>query len=377
MAKAVKDSDIAKGDPIYEAGIEQFEKNIQDVLTLFERENIPVYVSTIQSNLKGQAPLSDFKDALEAFQKGQELLEKNQLDSANAYFLKAKELDRIRFRAPEAINTAIKQLMKDKPSYLVDAATFIATKSEDRIPGSDLFTDHLHPTAEGHEIIADAIFNKMKAHPMVADVKRAASIQFSREVSLFEETYAEVQISRLLYGYPFVKGITADQERINYEQYYQSKLNESFIDSLAALTWRTQRQVSLSLTDVVNDRTSQQDSLSVMQHYLPLAYWQLFNKKLLQKGVNYAINNRKLDDYTALLIHLSLKNFPDELYFNSSLAALYLVEQDLQRAEYWLKRSEEIDQTDRNTLFNLARLYAIQKDSLKAREYFNRYRQTQ
>lgn len=374
MAEAVKESDIALDSDIYNSGIAQFDANVGDIVQLFEAQNVPVYLSTIVSNLKNQAPLSDFSAAKEAFERANDFLKTNQKDSAFHYFKKAKELDRIRFRAPDAINELIRSSLSGQSAKLVDAEKVINRAAIDGIPGNDLFTDHLHPNIKGNELIADAFLTALSKESALKMHWFDPKIAFAAQNSLFEQTYAEVQITRLLYGYPFIKGQSAEQERRKYEQYYQSKLEARFIDSLAALTWRTQRQVSLSLTDVVNYASNKGDSLESMQHYIPLSYWQLFNKNLLQKGVNYAINNRNLDGYTTLLLHLSLKNFPDEMYFNSSLAAIYLVRQDLERAEYWLKKAEKLDADDPNLLFNLARLYAFKKDSVLARGYFDRYR---
>lgn len=375
MAEVVKESSIELEGDIYFDGLEQFDKNLSSMVLTFTNNAIPVYLGTLAANLADQAPMSDNSEALTAFELGKRFINDAQADSAAYYLELAKELDEIRFRAPNEINEIIKSYKQLDNAYVVDIKELAAEDSENQIPGNNWFTDHLHPTAQANQAIGTAYFNIIaETHPKLKSHLFATEVPLDLTVSTFENTYADVQISRLIFGYPFVKNQSAEQERIRFENYYNEQLNKSFIDSLAALTWRTQRQVSLSLTDIVNFSTAQGDSLQVMQHYVPLAYLQLLNKNLLLKGANYALNNRKLDSYSMLILQLAAKNYPDELFIPSSLAAVYLVNKDLVRAEYWLKQAEIIKADDTNMLYNFARLYAIKKDSANARLYFEKYR---
>lgn len=376
MAEAVKESSIEFDAELYHNGIKQFSENLSSTILTFTEQNIPVYVGTLASNLADQAPMSDNAAAIASYEKAKNLLTAGEVDSAFSYFEKAKELDGIRFRAPKKINEVIsKNYESAKNVYVVDIYELAKQQSPNGIPGNNWFTDHLHPTAAANQEIGFLFYDRIaETHPTLKEHLHKSVLSLEMPISQFEKTYAEVQISRLLFGYPFIKNLTAEQERARFDSYYKSQLNTSFVDSLAALTWRTQRQVSLSLTDVINFATSSSDSSTVMQHYLPLAYWQLFNKNLLLKGANYALNNRNLDNQSALMLQLAAKNYPNELFISSSLAALYLVNKDLKRAEQWLKKSERIDENDPNTLYNFARLYALKRDSVNARAYFEKYR---
>ena len=377
MAEVVKEASIGFEGDIYYDGLEQFDVNLTSTVLAFTEKNIPVYLGTLASNLADQAPMSDNPAALASFEKANVLLREDKSDSAFHYFELAKEYDGIRFRAPKELNKFIASYEQLDHSYVVDVYELAKQQSVNGIPGNNWFTDHLHPTAAANQAIGKLFYERIAAtHPKLENHLSSSTISLDLALSSFDKTYAEVQISRLLFGYPFVKNQNADQERIRFESYYNQQLNRSFIDSLAALTWRTQRQSSLSLTDIINSGTAQGDSLSVMQHYVPLAYWQLFNKNLLLKGANYALNNRELDSQSALILQLAAKNFPKELFITSSLAALYLVNQDLKRAEFWLKKAESINPDDSSTLYNFARLYAIRKDSVNAKIYFDKYRKT-
>ena len=74
MAKVVKDAEIGIESELFEAGISQFQENISDVLDRFENQSVPVFIGTVASNLKDQAPLGDNDEAISSFTKGVRLL---------------------------------------------------------------------------------------------------------------------------------------------------------------------------------------------------------------------------------------------------------------------------------------------------------------
>ena len=49
--------------------VEQFLKNISDVVKIFENKKIPIFIGTIASNLKDQTPLGDSPEVLKTYQK--------------------------------------------------------------------------------------------------------------------------------------------------------------------------------------------------------------------------------------------------------------------------------------------------------------------
>ena len=58
MAKVAKHKNIPFGSELYQQGIEQFSENMQLVLAKYRKAGIPVFISTIASNLSHQKPFS-------------------------------------------------------------------------------------------------------------------------------------------------------------------------------------------------------------------------------------------------------------------------------------------------------------------------------
>jgi hypothetical protein len=112
MAQLAKDKLIEYNSDIYWNGINQFEGNFRDILSMCKEANVPVIASTVASNLKDQKPFvsvndSEYPPADQIFFHAGSELQAGEIDSAKGLFIYAKELDALRFRAPEEINKTI------------------------------------------------------------------------------------------------------------------------------------------------------------------------------------------------------------------------------------------------------------------------------
>lgn len=374
MARVVKESGIPINSDLYQAGVRQFEENLSDILQLFSNQSVPVFVGTITSNLKDQPPMGDEETALRKYREGNEYYASGAIDSSRSAYLKAKEFDEIRFRAPEKMNDVIRKVAKEYNAYLVDVNTAAAEASESSIQDSSFFTDHLHPNWEGHQMMSDLFFEALSENiDTISKVCSANPLHNKTSLSEFEKIYADVQIKRLKAGYPFKKGITGQQEYAGFQKEYAKYLNRSYIDSIAASAWRMQRDIPLALSDIINHENSKTDTLSVLKHYQDLAHWQLYNTDLLRKGVNYAIKNRKYDPYSASILHTILSIDREDPFFANTLAALYLLHEDLERSEYWLQKVKDLDKDSILLWYSYARLYALKGDTTKAKNAFEKY----
>ena len=184
MEVMAREQQIPYDSKVYNAGINQFKSNLQKIISKYQDHDIPVVLSTLVSNEKDISPfVSDsldverFNEKLEndvsaasgiartnakaAYRLGDFYLKK-QKDSAKKYFHIAKELDLLRFRAPERINEVITELSTQEQVYLVDSKQIFESKSENGIMGDELLTEHVHPNVKGNFIIADALYNKLR-----------------------------------------------------------------------------------------------------------------------------------------------------------------------------------------------------------------------
>jgi len=203
----------------YQAGINQYDKNMTELCRLLNDEKIPTFLSTVVSNEKDLPPfISDGtgpNSAMGFYKAGQQAFAKADYETAKQDFDKAKELDGLRFRAPEAINTIIRKLAIEFPEvHLVDTKKEFEQYSPHGIVGNETILEHLHPNLHGYSIMSDAFFQAMQNQHLIAD---PAEKQISYEelvkdmpVTKMDSLIGLIQITNLKTGWPFNQSIPAD-----------------------------------------------------------------------------------------------------------------------------------------------------------------------
>ena len=372
MARVVRDASIARGGDVYDAGIEQYEANLRDALETFDRAGVPVYLATLASNLAGQAPLGDEPEAAAAYGRGRELLVQGDSASARAAFLEAKELDGIRFRAPEAVNEVVRRLADEfRTVTLVDVQARLRAASPNGIEGDALFTDHLHPSALGYALMADAFAEAMlDSHSALRDAIPPGPSPSA--VDAVEEGVARLQLAALTGGYPFRKDRTPAEAEAAARDVAATMAEAGGPEALAvrvALDGLPQMR-ALDLTR--RDARARADTLAALRADWALLHWQPFNGPLMEDAVGYALANPRFDTETSMLARFATVHDRGAFSLNA-LAAVSLRDGDLARAEHLLDAAEQVDATSPEMLFNRARLLVMRGDTVQARDYFERY----
>lgn len=89
------------------------------------------------------------------------LLELDRFDEAKASLIRAKDLDVCPLRMLEPMKQVIRAVAVQSGTPLVDAEAVITAHSRRGFPDRQWLVDHVHPTIEGHQLIADAIAEKL------------------------------------------------------------------------------------------------------------------------------------------------------------------------------------------------------------------------
>ncbi len=196
---------IPYGSEHYNQGIEQFRNNLNATLRTLNEHNIPVFVSTLVSNVRDMKPLhSQMPDSSEhrtfhtrytralhaleehdsataavLFQKasadyngnamchyylGQLALHTGDDTSAEEHLTKARDLDLLRFRASSEVNDIIRETCRQYPhAHCVDAEGLFARHSANGITGNNLVLEHVHPNLAGYALLSDAFYDALKS----------------------------------------------------------------------------------------------------------------------------------------------------------------------------------------------------------------------
>ena len=218
MAKVAKHKNIVFGSDLYEAGLQQFQRNMTLVLDKYQAAGIPVFISSIASNLADQPPFSSepaqslskvsFTNANAFYQQGKIYLAEGEYKKAEQALVKARDYDLLRFRAPSAINDIISELSTPKSVYFVDTNQHLVDAAKHNIIGNDLMLEHLHPTIDGYFIIADSFYKALQKSDVLGRFPQYINTELAQQdLPVFDaEVYwGKAKIAALMADYPFTK----------------------------------------------------------------------------------------------------------------------------------------------------------------------------
>ncbi|WP_461449719.1 SGNH/GDSL hydrolase family protein [Mucilaginibacter sp.] len=203
----------------YKEGIAQFDKNMTELCNTLNAAKTPTFLSTVVSNEKDLPPfISDGIGKGSAnwyYTQGQQAYKSGHYDTAKIDFDKAKELDELRFRAPEAINTDIKKLANDFPYiHLVDSKKLFEQYSPHGIVGSETILEHVHPNLYGYAILSEAFYKAIQEQHIIKD-KPERDISFDElrkemPITHMDSLKGAYQMMMLKTGWPFNQPIPKD-----------------------------------------------------------------------------------------------------------------------------------------------------------------------
>ena len=198
----------AESDPL-QAVYAHFQRNLSDIIRTAKKNDIPIIVSSVATNLKDSPPFAslhrhDLTAAQEAewdglYRQGAALEDTHEYGEAVAFYLqatridetfadlhfrmgrcyghleeydkarsayvRAREFDALRFRADKRINEIIRNVAAGNESDgigFVDAVDIFAAQSPNSIPGRELFYEHVHMNFAGTYLLARAMFEKIE-----------------------------------------------------------------------------------------------------------------------------------------------------------------------------------------------------------------------
>jgi tetratricopeptide (TPR) repeat protein len=237
MERIVKDKAIEYKSDNYNIAINDFKLNMSEVLQKARDKNIPVLFGDVVSNVHSLKPFKSVPSktqplADDIFILANELEKKGLYDSARSCYYLAKDLDGIRFRAPEDINLAIYEISKTYNAHIVQVKKQFEQKSPNNLIGNNLMVEHLHPNVEGYFLMADIFFNAMRENKLISDnwdtslIKPSSYYRSVWGFTTLDSLIADIKVKSLMAGWPF------KPEKVKNKFIYEYK-PKNFIDTLA------------------------------------------------------------------------------------------------------------------------------------------------
>jgi lysophospholipase L1-like esterase len=363
MSQMIGESLIAFDSDVYWNGIEQFKGNLNDILETFSDNSIPVILGTVTMNLLDQKPFvsvetENHPSAEIIYNDAKRQLELGNIEESQNLFFQAKELDALRFRAPEKINEAIKEYA-DKYSYpLVDVNSLFKVNSPYNIVGYNLTVDHLHPNIDGYRMIADAYYEKMDELKILPAGKK---LEISKEkadsilianfpFTKLDSTLAEFSIIMLTGAYPFVPQGTPNYKMLNYKM-------SDIVDSLAAAIKNRDIMWENGHAKLAEHYFNKGDYSGFMREMDAIIAERPFFDVPYENVIVRLIDNELLEESIPYLV--KLHSFKPSHFTNKWLGQVYLKLNDAVKSLPYLIEAAKYPEADYRVFYNLAGAYYL------------------
>ncbi|MFD1144110.1 GDSL-type esterase/lipase family protein [Larkinella insperata] len=223
MKRMAADQQIAYGSDTYRQGIAQFETNLNDLCRLFSEKHIPVFISNLVSNEKDlkpfvSAPGNTTVSAQHQFEEATRAYANDRFAEAKQRFRQAKELDLLRFRAPEAMNQVIRELANRYPDItVVDTKSVFERQSPNGILGRETLLEHVHPNLYGYALLSDAFYEALKKKRLIAaewkDGLSLAQLRQQMPITPLDSLKGAFEMLILKEGWPFNEPMPPEEKR--------------------------------------------------------------------------------------------------------------------------------------------------------------------
>lgn len=214
MSRIVKDADILYGSDTYLAGIENYRKNMGEMLESAKKETVTVFISDLVSNLRDTKPFksiasNEIKGADEYYHAARKYEQQGEIQQAKENYLMAQDYDCIRFRASSDIHKIIRQLADQHQAHFVPTLELFQSHSPHGIVGDNLLTEHVHPNITGAFLLSESFYKEIVQSKIIADQvsteteKSLANFRKDYGFSELDSLIGHHRITNLKYHWPF------------------------------------------------------------------------------------------------------------------------------------------------------------------------------
>lgn len=376
MARMASNNLVPYKSKLYQAGLTQFEGELSDIIQMIKEKNVPLIMGTLTSNLKDQPPFisineKESESADNYYKLAQESLKNGNAVEAKKLFIKAKELDALRFRAPEEMNDIIKELAGRNQIPLVDFESAFNNESENDIVGNNLMVDHLHPTLHGYQIFGKLFFEAMEKNNFqpsaekinISDEEQHALVVKNFPFSRLDSTIANYRLLSLKGDFPFNKD-GRSKTLLDFV-----KLTD-YNDSLAYKVVEQNYYWELAHKKLATYYLGQKNYTGFMNEYSALIGQFPYTIGLYEKVVQVLLESQKYSEaYSYLEKYYRLQ--PDA-FCTKWLGTINLFNNNDDLALRYLKESFSFNSRDAQLLWNLSGVFVKKKDYANALLFVNK-----
>ncbi len=281
------DQQVAARSPLMRQAYANYEQNLRDTIAVAQKAGAKVIVSTVATNLEDCAPFAsmhrknlsadelrqwsmlmrrgsdvettNWVEALEAYQAAAAIDDEfaelefriartfwKQADykSAREHYLRARDLDTLRFRADSQINKINRDVANSLRNVaLVDAEKILSGAASDGIIGSDQIYEHVHLTPQSNYLLARAMLSQIEPSlpsKASADVPSEADCEHFLALTGFDRARLANEMFNRLQKAPFTNQLNHSEQLFRYAWGTQPP-SENPNDTVAQYQWAIAR----------------------------------------------------------------------------------------------------------------------------------------
>lgn len=377
MARIVGKKSIPYGGDLYNRGLEQFESNLDGILAKCRKAGVPVVLSELVSNIRDQKPF--VSEATEAFPAADEVYrqavakeQQGKFKEARPYYLQAKDLDALRFRATEEMNALIHKTAPKYEAAVVPMKSVFEEASEHQLVGDNLMTDHLHPNMNGYFLMADAFFETLRSESFIQaewdenNIRPSGDYQKTWGVTALDSANAALSVFYLKGGWPFQPESQPNHALSNYHP-------RTLVDSLA-LKILTEPGVNLEKAHLRLGEyyTSRGEYGKAFREYNALLTMVPHEMEFYERAAEVCLKEKKWKKaYAILMQSLNVRETPFNMKW---IGQIHLLLDQVEIAVPILEKARAMAPDDAQVLFNLGRAYIHQDQAQQAVRMYRRLR---
>ncbi len=220
-------------DDIGQSALQEWERNFESALEWVRRKEFKAALNPILN-----AETLDPRYAHTFALKGDILFALERYGEANVAYRRAIDEDVCPLRAITPLRTSVIDIGREMKVPVVDFDSILSERSPEGITGEEMFLDHVHPTIEGHKILALEIMDEVIKSELVRTPRPMTeggieSIEQIKMSQVDREVHAEALVNLAMlanWGGKFRKGRTLALRAIDLDReyagaYYQAGLS--------------------------------------------------------------------------------------------------------------------------------------------------------